>query len=699
MLVALAALLLLIGGLTAYASRELFDSDRFAGRALTALEEDDVRGLVGARVAEGVVRAEPNLIGATPIVEGAAEGIVGSPPFEQLFRGAVEDLHRTVFGSDKDTIALKLADVGVLLIESLEQVAPELAESIPDAVEPRLLAISSGEGQRALTTAARVAEDIEWAAIVALVLGAVLLGAAVAASADRRRTVRRAGVAVAVAGVAAVVALEIGRALVAGVFAEPGDAAAARAVWDAFLGDLLVWNLALAAVGVVVAAAAASLIRPVEMAPWTSRAWATVATTPESPRLRVVRAVALVAAGIVLVAARDAAIRLAVAALGIGLAYVGIAELLRMTLPATPQSLAPRGRAWPGWRRPATAVLVSVAAIAAVVGVIAVTAGADDADLDVRACNGAAALCDRTIDQVAFPSTHNSMSAADQERWLFAQQERGIPSQLEAGIRGLLIDTHYGVETDQGIYTVLQAGSNSREKLVDAVGEQFVRTAERLRTRIGYSGGGDREVYLCHAYCEVGAIRAEAALESIRDYLVVNPYEVVLISVEDDTAPEDTAEVFQESGLLDMVWRRELAPGSFPTLREMIEADRRVIVMVEDDVGDVPWMQQQFDVVQETPFKFDSTDQLASRRSCRLNRGAAENPLFLLNNWVDTSPAPLPTNARVVNARDALLRRARACGRIRGLLPNLLAVDFYEQGDVTGVARTLNRRPPATDAR
>jgi hypothetical protein len=43
-----------------------------------------------------------------------------------------------------------------------------------------------------------------------------------------------------------------------------------------------------------------------------------------------------------------------------------------------------------------------------------------------------------------------------------------------------------------------------------------------------------------------------------------------------------------------------------------------------------------------------------------------------------------------VNAYDALLRRARDCERVRGQLPNLLAVDFYRRGDVFAVVDELN---------
>ena len=41
--------------------------------------------------------------------------------------------------------------------------------------------------------------------------------------------------------------------------------------------------------------------------------------------------------------------------------------------------------------------------------------------------------------------------------------------------------------------------------------------------------------------------------------------------------------------------------------------------------------------------------------------------------------------------RNSLLRRVRSCGEVPGRVPNLIAVDFYEQGDVVAAARELNR--------
>ena len=63
---------------------------------------------------------------------------------------------------------------------------------------------------------------------------------------------------------------------------------------------------------------------------------------------------------------------------------------------------------------------------------------------------------------------------------------------------------------------------------------------------------------------------------------------------------------------------------------------------------------------------------------------------FLMNNWVDTTPAPKPSNAKIVNDYEALLARAKECRAARGRWPNLVAVDFYRTGDLFRAARELN---------
>jgi hypothetical protein len=61
-----------------------------------------------------------------------------------------------------------------------------------------------------------------------------------------------------------------------------------------------------------------------------------------------------------------------------------------------------------------------------------------------------------------------------------------------------------------------------------------------------------------------------------------------------------------------------------------------------------------------------------------------------MNHWIETAPASNPKNAEIVNAYDVLLARARACKKERGMMPNLVAVDFYRTGDLIRVVNTLN---------
>jgi hypothetical protein len=88
----------------------------------------------------------------------------------------------------------------------------------------------------------------------------------------------------------------------------------------------------------------------------------------------------------------------------------------------------------------------------------------------------------------------------------------------------------------------------------------------------------------------------------------------------------------------------------------------------------------------ETPYTFHAPDQF----TCKDNRGGGSALLFQINHWIESTPAPKPSNAAIVNRYDFLLDRARKCMKQRKHLPNIIAVDFYKVGDLLGVVRTLN---------
>jgi hypothetical protein len=308
----------------------------------------------------------------------------------------------------------------------------------------------------------------------------------------------------------------------------------------------------------------------------------------------------------------------------------------------------------------------------------------------VGRCNGHAALCDRRVDQVAFLATHNAMAAADEPGWFFAAQDVGISQQLADGVRALMIDTHYGISTPHGVATELAPENSKRAKLVAEIGERGVATAERVGRRIGRNPEGQRQLFLCHTLCEVGATRALDALQAVHRFMVRHPEEVVVLSIQDETSAADTAKVIRDSGLADEVYLGD-AERPWPTLRELIDRDERAIVLAENRAGGASWIHHQPAVMQETPFLFRSVAALEAPASCEPNRGGTAGSLLLINHWVDTPPLPLVSIARRVNAHDFLAGRVARCRQERAMLPNVVAVDFYREGDAAQVVDELNR--------
>ena len=133
----------------------------------------------------------------------------------------------------------------------------------------------------------------------------------------------------------------------------------------------------------------------------------------------------------------------------------------------------------------------------------------------------------------------------------------------------------------------------------------------------------------------------------------------------------------------------------------MIAKGHRVVMLADrNSSGDPAWYRPTYDgLMQETPYTFDPpsmlTDPANWRSSCRPNRGGTDGSLFLMNHWSPSVPPQHPDLARSqqVNASNVILGRAMTCGRVRGRLPTLIAVDQFTAGGLIRVVRKLNRLP------
>ena len=97
---------------------------------------------------------------------------------------------------------------------------------------------------------------------------------------------------------------------------------------------------------------------------------------------------------------------------------------------------------------------------------------------------------------------------------MFPSQNAGIAQQLTDGVRGFLIDAHYGVQVGDKVKTELQDEKAAMAKYESAIGKEGMAAVLRIRDRLAAEKQGERDVYMCHGFCELGAVEARAPAAS-----------------------------------------------------------------------------------------------------------------------------------------------------------------------------------------
>ena len=264
----------------------------------------------------------------------------------------------------------------------------------------------------------------------------------------------------------------------------------------------------------------------------------------------------------------------------------------------------------------------------------------------IARCNGSRLLCDRAYDAVSYPTTHNAMSNAE-EGWIGPNQDYSITHQLEDGVRALMLDTWYF----------------------------------------------DGQVVLCHGGdvfpCDLTGMKPLVdGLAEIKTFLDRHPNEVVSIIFESYVSEADVLSAFMASGLLSSV-HVQSAADPWPSLRDLILADTRLVVFTDDSAASLPWHLYVWDFAWETHFSFATPQDF----TCTRNRGSAANSLFILNHFL-TKVVGSPLLADMVNHNPLFIDRAEQCQSESGRLPNFVTVDFYDIGDLFAVVDSLNGVAP-----
>lgn len=692
MCLGLGAVSLTVGTWLAVGFHSLFDPVTFGNRLGESLADPAVADYTASKLTDAIILSNADLVAARPLVLMTVHGMIQTRAFHALAATAGARAHQAAFSKGAREVVLSLPDLQVLLRSALAQASPQLAAKVPKQLEAVIGKLSAGRPTQLIIDAWRLGIRMKWIERALRFLGPVLLLLALWFAPTLRIGFFRAGMALAMSGLAVMGMTPLAGLLTRLMIADPALGLAADGVVRTFLAENWTWGIFLAGLGVLMCAGAASLLETVDLRRRLQEFGRWLVTPPQTRAMRWIWAGFLLALGIpALLFPLDMA--RAILFLGGGLAaYVAVREFFRLVMEAVDEAAAVS--TFSAERRWALHVILAVL-LGALAGAgwylwrnpsVRASAPAQ------RACNGMAELCAKRLDQAVFPGTHNSMSNQEAAGWMFPHQQKDIPGQLRDGIRALLLDIHYGFAGGTRIKTDLAAGQ-SRDRLIQAIGQEGFDAAMRIRERLVGVDERKRNLYFCHAFCELGAYPVGPTLEEIRDFLIENPDEVVIMIVEDYVTPSDLAAAFDRAKLTPLVYHGPAGPP-WPTLGELTARGERLVMFIESGRPGVSWLHPAFESFQETPYSFHSVAEM----SCAPNRGGTSGSLFLLNNWIETTPAPRPSNAAIVNAHDALLRRARACQAQRHHLPNIIAVDFYGTGDVIGVARELNRAQTRTSS-
>jgi len=273
---------------------------------------------------------------------------------------------------------------------------------------------------------------------------------------------------------------------------------------------------------------------------------------------------------------------------------------------------------------------------------------------DYMTCHGEVAYCLRTYDDFTFAETHNAYSTVEDEFLIGVNHYTGLQSQWEDGIRAFMVDSHH------------RSDENT--------------TAD--------------DVSFCHGTgqffhpCQFGIVSAFDWLRLLDSLMNNSSGDIVTLLIENYVPASHLSHLFNETDMSRRVYTHTLGEP-WPSLGDLALAGTDLVVFWEQSQNDdYPWLHD-FGVFSWTT---DYAEDYPEDMDCTVYRGDGSQPVWHLNNWLTSSfGLPDPVRAVDVNNYDTLLQRSIECWEIMDNRPTFIAVDYWEEGEVTNVTITINK--------
>ncbi len=167
-----------------YVLDTVVDSDEFAKRTADVLSEPEVGELIAEKVVDQIVEAKPNTLAARPLLEEVVSRVVSGQAFRSIYEAAIQDVHRTIFLGETDTVSVRLTDMVLIVRTQAAVLAPQLADEIPDDITDTLIDVQSSQ---ITVRALRFSHRVRFLAFVLPLTALIAFTASVLLATDRRR--------------------------------------------------------------------------------------------------------------------------------------------------------------------------------------------------------------------------------------------------------------------------------------------------------------------------------------------------------------------------------------------------------------------------------------------------------------------------------------------------------------------------------
>jgi len=273
---------------------------------------------------------------------------------------------------------------------------------------------------------------------------------------------------------------------------------------------------------------------------------------------------------------------------------------------------------------------------------------------DFMTCHGITVFCLRTYDDFTFAETHNAYSTIEDQILVGVNHYTGLQRQWDDGIRAFMVDSHHR----------------------------------------SYDNTSAGDVRFCHSTgqffhpCLFGEVDSFVWLNLLNSLMNNSSGDVVTLLIENYVPASHLQFLFNETGMSDRIYTHTLGE-EWPSLGDMVLDGKDLVVFWEQSQNDdYPWLHDFGMFGWTTNYAESSQEEM----SCTVHRGDGSQPVWHLNNWLSSIfGLPDPVLANEVNEYETLLNRTLECWEEMDNRPTFVAVDYWEEGEVTNVTITLNK--------